>query len=278
MQNKTTYAIINYSESNQNLKDNQYCLASVWKILFARLFDLLIASMPMILISLLWKLQPGDLVLLIVRYLIVGVWMFVYFVVFCWLLKAQSLGKRLFKIQLISLKKHKITFKDLFLREAVFIFIPWLIGVVCSILLAWLLPSQFSEKNKIWISFSVLIYQIGLIIVLLWWVVILISVKFHKLHQASIDIKLKLVVVETKPAQKSSKNDLNQKLLRDDQHISLTQQPGNFDLEFIDQIKNQEKYEYQKSINLKRKKPIGQLKLDSKEPIKQIESEKKDEH
>ncbi|SYV96483.1 RDD family, partial [Mycoplasma putrefaciens] len=51
--------------------------------------------------------------------------MFVYFVVFCWLLKAQSLGKRLFKIQLISLKKHKITFKDLFLREAVFIFIPW---------------------------------------------------------------------------------------------------------------------------------------------------------
>ncbi|MBY7703969.1 hypothetical protein JIY74_27315 [Vibrio harveyi] len=66
-------------------------------------------------------------------------------------------------------------------------------------------------------------------------------------------------------------------LKRDEKHISLSDQPGNFDIDFIDEIRNEEQINYDKSINLK-KQDIKTLKLENQDQQKLIESEKKDEH
>ncbi|AJM71669.1 RDD family protein [Mycoplasma yeatsii] len=276
MENKK-YLLVQYTDKNKKLEDNQFSLASVWKLLFARLFDLIIGSIPMILIDLLWKSQPGDVVILLTRYLISIIWMFLYFVVLTWTLKGQSLSKKIFKLQLISLYKKPITFKDIFLRELVFIFAPFLIGMISTTIFALILPVNINNDNRFRIFISAIIYQFGLIIVFFWWLVIMISIKFQKLHQANIDIKLHLVVVDKKQQIKIQKHDFNKMLKRDEKHVSLTDQPGNFDNDFIYEIQNEEEINYNKSINLK-KQDIKTLKLENQNQTKLIESEKKDEH
>ncbi|KNG79472.1 RDD family protein [Mycoplasma sp. HU2014] len=276
MENKK-YSLVEYTDKNKKLEDIQFSLASVWKLLFARLFDLIIGSIPMILIDLLWKSQPGDVVILLARYLISLIWMFLYFVVLSWTLKGQSLSKKIFKLQLISLEKKPISFKDIFLRELVFIFIPFIIGMISTSIFALILPTNISNDNKFRIFISAIIYQFGLIIIFFWWLAIAISIKFQKLHQANIDIKLKLIVVDKKQQQKIEKHDFNKMLKRDEKHISLSDQPGNFDIDFIDEIRNEEQINYDKSINLK-KQDIKTLKLENQDQQKLIESEKKDEH
>ncbi|UWD35183.1 RDD family protein [Mycoplasma cottewii] len=276
MENKN-YSLVEYTDKNKKLNDNQFSLASVWKLLFARLFDLIIGSIPMILIDLLWKSQPGDVVILLTRYLISIIWMFLYFVVLTWILKGQSLSKKIFKLQLISLDKKPITFKDIFLRELVFIFAPFLIGMISTTIFALILPVNINNDNRFRIFISAIIYQFGLIIVFFWWLVIMISIKFQKLHQANIDIKLHLVVVDKKQQVKIQKHDFNKILTRDEKHVSLSDQPGNFDIDFIDEIQNEEEINYNKSINLK-KQDIKTLKLENQNETKLIESEKKDEH
>ncbi|MDQ0567944.1 RDD family protein [Mycoplasma yeatsii] len=276
MENKK-YLLVQYTDKNKKLEDNQFSLASVWKLLFARLFDLIIGSIPMVLIDLLWKSQPGDVVILLTRYLISIIWMFLYFVVLTWTLKGQSLSKKIFKLQLISLDKKPITFKDIFLRELVFIFAPFLIGMISTTIFALILPVNINNDNRFRIFISAIIYQFGLIIVFFWWLVIMISIKFQKLHQANIDIKLHLVVVDKKQQVKIQKHDFNKMLKRDEKHVSLTDQPGNFDNDFIYEIQNEEEINYNKSINLK-KQDIKTLKLENQNQTKLIESEKKDEH
>ncbi|EOA07388.1 Hypothetical protein, predicted transmembrane protein [Mycoplasma yeatsii 13926] len=276
MENKK-YLLVEYTDKNKKLEDNQFSLASVWKLLFARLFDLIIGSIPMVLIDLLWKSQPGDVVILLTRYLISIIWMFLYFVVLTWTLKGQSLSKKIFKLQLISLEKKPITFKDIFLRELVFIFAPFLIGMISTTIFALILPVNINNDNRFRIFISAIIYQFGLIIVFFWWLVIMISIKFQKLHQANIDIKLHLVVVYKKQQVKIQKHDFNKMLKRDEKHVSLTDQPGNFDNDFIYEIQNEEEINYNKSINLK-KQDIKTLKLENQNQTKLIESEKKDEH
>ncbi|MBY7703968.1 hypothetical protein JIY74_27310 [Vibrio harveyi] len=74
----------------------------------------------------------------------------------------------MFKIQLISLEKKPISFKDIFLRELVFIFIPFIIGMISTSIFALILPTNISNNNKFRIFISAIIYQFGLIIIFFW--------------------------------------------------------------------------------------------------------------
>jgi len=102
----------------------------------------------------------------------------------------------------------------------------------------------------------------------------MVFIKVQDLHQSMIDMKLKIIVVDTKPQEKIKSHDFDKTISRDEKHISLKDQPGNFDKEFIDSIKNKEKHEFNKSINLDKKHLVEDLKIENnkKENNKKIET------
>ena len=67
----------------------------------------------------------------------------------------------------------------------------------------------------------------------------MISIRLQTNHQSFIDIKLGLIVIEKQKIIKQEPIVSNQILTRNDKHISLDEQPGNFDLEFIDELKQE---------------------------------------
>ncbi|WP_434325662.1 RDD family protein [Mycoplasma leachii] len=229
--------LITSKTNDFKLDINNYKLASLWKVFFARLFDLLICSIPLIIISIFFKIKTGDIVGLLAKYLVSFVWTFFYFVVLSFLLKGNSCCKKLFKIELKSLNTKKISFKQVLVREIWFIFIPLFIGFIFTIIFALLLPSNFVKKQAWRISLSLIIYQIGLVIVLFWFLGLMISIRLQTNHQSFIDIKLNLIVIEKQKTIVNRQIKSNKILTRNDKHISLNEQPGNFDLEFINELK-----------------------------------------
>ncbi|QVK02639.1 RDD family protein [Mycoplasma mycoides] len=219
--------------------DNNYKLASLWKVFFARLFDLLICSIPLIIMSFFLKTKTGDIISLVIKYLVSFLWTFFYFVILSFLLKGNSLSKKLFKIELKSLKTNKISFFQILIRETWFIFIPLFIGFISTLIFAFLLPVSFTKTQSWRISLSLIIYQIGLVIVLFWFLGLMISIRLQTNHQSFIDIKLGLIVIGKQKIIKQEAIVSNQILTRNDKHISLNEQPGNFDLEFIDELKQE---------------------------------------
>ncbi|CBW54448.1 Conserved hypothetical protein, predicted transmembrane protein [Mycoplasma mycoides subsp. capri LC str. 95010] len=219
--------------------DNKYKLASLWKVFFARLFDLLICSIPLIIMSLFLKTKAGDIISLVIKYLVSFLWTFFYFVILSFLLKGNSLSKKLFKIELKSLKTNKISFFQILIRETWFIFIPLFIGFISTLIFAFLLPTSFTKTQSWRISLSLIVYQIGLVIVLFWFLGLMISIRLQTNHQSFIDIKLGLIVIEKQKIIKQEPIVSNQILTRNDKHVSLNEQPGNFDLEFIDELKQE---------------------------------------
>ncbi|AME13011.1 hypothetical protein MmmBen181_0875 [Mycoplasma mycoides subsp. mycoides] len=164
---------------------------------------------------------------------------FFYFVILSFLLKGNSLSKKLFKIELKSLKTNKINFFQILIRETWFIFIPLFIGFIFTLIFAFLLPVSFTKTQSWRISLSLIVYQIGLVIVLFWFLGLMISIRLQTNHQSFIDIKLGLIVIEKQKIIKQEPIVSNQILTRNDKHISLDEQPGNFDLEFIDELKQE---------------------------------------
>lgn len=230
-------SLITSKTNDFKLDINNYKLASLWKVFFARLFDLLICSIPLIIISIFLKIKTGDIIGLLTKYLVSFVWTFFYFVVLSFLLKGNSCCKKLFKIELKSLTTNKISFKQVLVREIWFIFIPLFIGFIFTIIFAFLLPSNFVKKQAWRISLSLIIYQIGLVIVLFWFLGLMVSIRLQANHQSFIDIKLGLIVIEKQKLIVNKDIKSNIILTRKDKHISLNEQPGNFDLEFINELK-----------------------------------------
>ncbi|WFQ90769.1 RDD family protein [Mycoplasma feriruminatoris] len=229
--------LITSKTTDFKLENNNFKLASLWKVFFARLFDLLICSIPLIIMSIFWKTKTGDIISLITKYLVSFLWSFFYFIVLSYLLKGNSVCKKLFKIELKSLTSNKIKFKQVLIREIWFIFIPLFIGFIFTLIFAFLLPTSYLKSQAWRISLSLIVYQIGLVIVLFWFLGLMISIRLQTNHQSFIDIKLKLLVVEKQKIIENKQDDSNHILTRNDKHISLNEQPGNFDLEFIDELK-----------------------------------------
>ncbi|AGM24809.1 RDD family protein [Spiroplasma chrysopicola] len=219
-----------------------FLLASPWRIILARFFDIIIASiLPLVLSITMVKWNPTyaiwGLILLIV---ITFVFLFLYFIVIPYLWGGKTFCKWVLRIKLICLNQ-KITFLALFVREALIIFIPWLIELLFDFACIMIFKINIIDlfKNKtIDAPIAVIIMKIVVTFYFLWYLGLIFAVIFNKDHQILLDRQSKLMIVKIKPKEPVSPTKPIKKLInRDKKHVHLgTDQPGNLTDEALKEI------------------------------------------
>lgn len=249
------------------LKENQFYLAGLWRIIFARLTDLIISSLLFLILGFIFKnkANEGNWVFLFVIFSTALIWNFSYFVLLTYLLKGKTVGKIIFKIKLVKLKlNQKIKFMDIFSRELLFVIAPWCLLYVGNMLFLFLMMKYEQTSKDIYLSSGYVIYQVNYWIFLIWNIAIALSIKMQKNHQDSIDIKHQILVVLEKPKALKIKHKLVRKFV-------LKETPGKFDKDVLDVIGNSDEKEFYKSIYVEKPNLSENLKLE-KSNQKQIES------
>ncbi|ATZ19007.1 hypothetical protein ESOMN_v1c06250 [Williamsoniiplasma somnilux] len=233
------------SKNNQIIDnpEKHYRLASIYKVMFARLFDLLLSAIPGIVINIVLMQRDefiGNWGMLIGIIIATFCWVIIYFVVMPWFLKGQTLGKLLFNIRLMKKGENKkVTLLALFLREAYFNVVPWLIVVIAQIVSVILMSNfQTDEVSKSpGLIPAIIIVNISNLIYALWMGIVALTIKVQADHQAGIDMKLGLYVVDKLAIEDEIKIVReDSKMSRKQKHVSLAEQPGNFDQDMINDL------------------------------------------
>ncbi|PPE04166.1 RDD family protein [Williamsoniiplasma lucivorax] len=230
------------SQHNKFTKDNtyaekQYEIANIYRVFFARLFDLFLLAIPFIVVNAVCKPKQGEWIPLIIIVSSSFVFTVIYFIIIPYFLKGNTLGKLLLQIRLKQKGKRKPDLLPLFLRESYFLLIPWLVALIFQIITVLLL--QNSDKNSqytIWIL--LLLRNVGFIFYGLWLFFVGISIKLQKTQQASIDLKFHIYVVYKEEFKGWVKPNKDKVMTNQDTHVSLKAQPGNLSKEQIEEIQN----------------------------------------
>ncbi|WP_027063591.1 RDD family protein [Mesoplasma seiffertii] len=254
--------------------ENAFRLASIYKVLFARLFDLFLASLPGFTLTFIFKIEPGQWGLALGMLVISLAIMTIYFVVLPYFFKGNTLGKYLFKIRLVNYE-HKVLFKALVAREAFFLLVPWMVMLIAQIT-AILIMGPYKDDEPISSSLfnlAKIIVNLSYLFYTLWLLFLCLEIKLQAQQRSFVDIKFNLYVVETKPKAIKVNQQNQANLKRSDSHIALADQPGNFDTTVIKEIAIDELSEFEQSISVDKQNLLENLKLET-EKKKQIESRK----
>lgn len=242
---------INPESITPAVNETPYRLASIYRVLFARIFDLVLSSIPGIILRALVTIYPGQWGLMIgILFSSLG-FILLYFVVVPFLLKGNTLGKLIFGIRLKKKGQIKVGFWSLLAREAYFMLIPWAVSIIFQVIAISIMSPYVNSDQTGWApatKTAILLTQMAYVFYAIWLIFIGVTIKVQAKHQALIDLKLHLYVVEKDPLNpdlakiKSSPIVLS----RDDDHVSLVDQPGNFtglQIEEIDSATNNEEKE-----------------------------------
>jgi len=228
------------------VEKKEYTLASLTRISFARFFDLLIVSIFQFLVSFFVGKPAGDFTSIAIvmssNLLILGV----YFIGLPLFFHGNSLGKLIFNIRLKTQREdQKIKWYMIFLRELYFWFIPWFISLISTVLAIVILNANQDDG----LNFSAyFIFNLGYLFFLFWYLFLALTIKIQNQHQAGVDLKFDLYVVNANPLLKPEPKKVIRPEIYD--HISLTEMPGNFDEENLKELVNNQEKEFNKSINL----------------------------
>ncbi|WP_031542605.1 RDD family protein [Mesoplasma photuris] len=247
----------------------EYSLANIYRVFFARLFDIIISSIPGFVSSILIVPDVDDWGMMFLSLSIAFVFLFSYFIVLPYFMNGDTIGKKIFGIRLIKNDDTKIQFKHLLTRESIFILLPWLIMVISqiiSIVVFKKYEGSDGEELKAGSFIALIINQIGYLGYALFLLMIGISIAVQSQHQSVIDMKLGLFVIR-KPKQVFS---------YDKKEITKKEMPGVFSKEKISQIYEDEEQIFNKKINVEEKKIIDHLKIDQ-DKHKKIETRDEDE-
>lgn len=271
--NKTSSALSTSLNQITATEPLLYELANVYRVLFARIFDILISAIPgFVCAAVLKDHVVGNWVGATVNLSIgLGVIIF-YFMVLPYFLGGNTLGKLIFGIRLKHKgTKPKVKFYMLAARETFFMLIPWVVALIFFIIALVVMdqshpddPDQKGTSN----TGAYIIYQLGYLFYFLWFFFLCITIKVQPEHQAGIDLKFNLFVVYKEPLNRPQASH-HQSLKRSDDHISLTEQPGNFDSTMMEGL-DPSKWTTNKTISLadldvKPDKPIDLNKTPSAE-------------
>ncbi|ATZ16632.1 RDD family protein [Entomoplasma freundtii] len=192
---------VNHSQQPHS-QPREYELASLGRIFLARIIDLILIAIPGFAIRFLVAIKPDQWHLL---YLNLGLTIsltLLYFVILPFFQKGQTLGKLICGIRLKAKGKKQPSLWHLFLREVYFLFIPWLVAVgtqIGAILImksATPLPSEGIPRE---VKMALLLTQIGYLFYLAWFLYLVFSIKVQDDHQAIVDLKNHLYVVNKDP-------------------------------------------------------------------------------
>jgi hypothetical protein len=119
-----------------------------------------------------------------------------------------------------------------------------------------------------------IIVNIGYLFYALWLLFLCVEIKLQAEQRSFVDIKFNLYVVEFKSTAKKAKQSSHKLISRDENHIALSDQPGNFDNAVIKEISIDDLTEFNKSIDVKKQNMLDNLKVEY-EKKKQIEVKEK---
>ncbi|AVP49450.1 RDD family protein [Williamsoniiplasma luminosum] len=222
--------------------EKKYQIANVYRIFFARFFDLLILAIPWVILNATWKSTPGDWLPIIVLVTSSFLATIVYFVIIPYWTKGNTLGKLLFQIRLKQKGKGKPDFLPLLFRESYFLLIPWFLAFLFQVITILIFQSTTKDKetaDAIWML--VFLKNIGFLFYGLWLFFVGMSIKFQKNHQASVDLKYGVYVVYKEEFHGWSKPNKDKLITNQETHVSLKEQPGNFNEDQIEEIQNIDK-------------------------------------
>ncbi|AHI53503.1 hypothetical protein SSABA_v1c00910 [Spiroplasma sabaudiense Ar-1343] len=170
-------------------------IASMTRIGFARIFDLLICSIPAMIATFFLPLQGWTSIL--ASSMIAFVVLVSYFIVVPLFFHGNTIGKIIFRIKLK--KASKITFLNIFLRESFFVILPWLISMLLKIGAFTIFSIGDSQNdnpnsNGFWIAFA--IGRLGDLFYLVWALFLFLTIKIQTNHQSGIDLRFGIYAVK----------------------------------------------------------------------------------
>ena len=253
-----------------------YQLASIYRVFFARVFDVIISAIP------------GFVLAAVLKDRVVGNWigatinlsvglgmMLLYFMVLPMLFHGNTFGKLIFKIRL----KHKgenqtVRFYMLLVREVFFMLIPWMVALIFFVVALVIInahhpdnPDQEGSAN----SGAYLIYQLRYLFYFLWFFFLGLTIKVHPLHQSGLDLKFNLYVVNQEPLNQVAQTQKSLTLKRGDAHIALSELPANFDDQTLAELITSPQKEHERIISLS---DLDQPDLTKTQPAKEKKSPK----
>lgn len=267
--------------------EKTYRLANIYRIMFARLFDLLLSAIPGIVINSVLMSKPeniGNWPLIIGVLVGTFVWTIIYFVILPLFFHGNTFGKLILNIRLKRKSGNKkISFWMLMIREAYFTFIPWLVVVIAQVIAVAIMGNYQDEtlNQSPGLIAASLVINLANIFYILWLSFVAVTIKIQQHHQASIDLKFHLFVVNKIAIEDEMKTvtSKSKKIQRTDEHVSLTDQPGNFDQTVLNDLHISVEDEIKASIYLDKDNLVEDLMIEKakKELIETKEQTKKEE-
>ncbi|WP_339021044.1 RDD family protein [Spiroplasma endosymbiont of Atherix ibis] len=201
------------------------------RIFLSRLFDIIICSVPTIVLSFLNPIHDWKTFLINIS--ISQVILFVYFILVPYFLKGNTLGKLIFNLRLKKEDQSKIKLKDILFREFYFLYIPLLFQIIVQIIMGIIIFTNSKETD---LSFVLrIINSIGYTFLAIWFIYIPLTIYLQEENISSVDLKLNIRVYYLEKILIFEKKEIYKK------HIHLeNDRPGKVDVSEIDKIIGEE--------------------------------------
>ncbi|PPE04670.1 hypothetical protein EELLY_v1c03500 [Entomoplasma ellychniae] len=186
---------------DKNLLNYEYInyeLASLYKVFFARLLDLLISSSIFLILSLIMKQFSHQSVLLFLFTFFISVIInFAYFVFLPYFLKGKTFGKIIFGLKIVKNKKDsKLKFSNILFREIFLLLGEWMTYYLLLLIFLVMISKGRQTNNILYTRIGIIIFFINNLLLLVWVTALLINIKFQKNHQCNYDLKHKIFIVK----------------------------------------------------------------------------------
>ena len=206
----------------------KFPLAGTFRRCMIRLFDLILASLLLLPFALtVSKWGISNTAAAVTQFCISVVIILLYFLVIPWALKGNTIGKKLFRIQLVA-QGHRVKFWQLCARETFIIFIPYMTQLVVNLVLY--IKFGLSLNHALTSSGShalLLVFRLVALLIVLWYVVLICLIAVDPRHQFYVDYKFKMYVTLIKPLVDKPKHAEPPVMSRADVHTHLEHdQPG----------------------------------------------------
>ncbi|WP_158499808.1 RDD family protein [Spiroplasma diminutum] len=201
------------------------------RIFFARLFDIIICSIPTIILIFLNPIKSWQTLLINIS--ISQILLFFYFVLLPYFSKGNTFGKFLFKLRLKKIKDSKLKLRDIFLREFYFLYIPLIFQLLSQTIMGIILfTSPHDSENGFLLK---LINNISYTFLAIWFIYIPLTIYLQKENISAIDLKLGTRVFFLEKIIKNEKRESK------NTHVHLqNDKPGKIDIKEIEKIIGEE--------------------------------------
>ncbi|ALD66005.1 RDD family protein [Spiroplasma cantharicola] len=222
--------------NQENQKDERDSFRNLVKphlgrIFFARFFDIILCSIPTLLLSFLNPIH--DLKSLLINIPISQIVLFFYFVFLPYFCKGNTLGKLIFNLRLKKSNYEKIKMSEIFFRELYFLYIPLFFLLIIQIIMGIILFTSPRDSNNMIIL--KIINNIGYAFLAMWFMYIPLTIYLQKDNISAIDLKLKTRVYYLEKIIIIEKNE------QEFDHVHLQKnKPGKINLEEIKKIIGEE--------------------------------------